>query len=94
MATVGATTTELSLNGAEAEKVLGVCWKDQSDILTFKVDHITEVVCIRVGIASNVTSLFYPQGMATPMVVKFQNQATRARRSGTTVDGPGGWLKL
>ncbi|XP_032780196.2 uncharacterized protein LOC116918582 [Daphnia magna] len=70
MAVDGATTTELSLNGAEAEKMLGVCWKAQSDILTFQMDHITEVVYTRVGIASKVASLFEPQGMATPMVVK------------------------
>ena len=76
----GATTTELSLNGAEAEKVLDVCWNARSDILTFKVDHIIEVVNSRVGIARKIASLFDPQGMATPMVLK----AGSGGRNGST----------
>jgi hypothetical protein len=64
------TNTELSLGEEETEKVLGIHWKAREDLLTFRVNHLDDIEFTPTGLASKVASLFDPQGMAAPVIVK------------------------
>lgn len=66
-----AETTEdgLALAGDDAEKVLGVVWRPQSDTIGFRVEE-PAVTYTRVGLLSQVASIFDPLGLAAPLTVK------------------------
>ncbi|XP_045028849.1 uncharacterized protein LOC123471498 [Daphnia magna] len=67
---VSSNLSELLLSSTDSEKVLGVFWNPKSDTLNFRVSGLDELVYTRAGIASKVASLFHPQGMAAPLIVK------------------------
>ena len=54
---------------AEA-KILGVCWKPTSDILTFRIATDDQLKFTRRGLLSLVAGIFDPLGLASPLVVK------------------------
>ncbi|XP_057379646.1 uncharacterized protein LOC130701871 [Daphnia carinata] len=62
--------TELPLSRDDSEKVLGVYWNPKMDTLKFRVNATDDIDFTPVGIASKVASLFDPQGMAAPVIVK------------------------
>lgn len=68
----GATNSEraVALGDNETEKVLGIRWTPSRDTLRFTVSGVDEVEYTRVGLTSNVASLFDPQGSAAPLTVK------------------------
>ena len=76
------TNTELSLGEEETEKVLGAHWKALEDTFTIRVNHLNDVELTPAGLASKVASLFDPQGMAAPMIVKAKIQLRELNTQG------------
>ncbi|XP_032798967.1 uncharacterized protein LOC116935851 [Daphnia magna] len=67
---VSSNLSELLLSSNDSEKVLGDFWNPKYDTLNFRVSGLDELVYTRAGIASKMASLFDPQGMAAPLIVK------------------------
>ncbi|XP_045030431.1 uncharacterized protein LOC123472625 [Daphnia magna] len=67
---VSSNLSQFLLSSNDSEKVLGVFWNQKSDTPNFKVSGLEELVYTRAGIASQVASLFDPQGMAVSLIVK------------------------
>ena len=62
-------TTEVS-GKEEGLKVLGVVWKKEEDIFTFKIANTKGVIYTRRGMLSKVAGMFDPLGLASPATIK------------------------
>ena len=61
---------EVLLTEEDTEKILGVCWKPFTDMLTFKTITISDITYTRRGLLKKIATIFDPLGFAAPLTIK------------------------